>query len=65
MKKLSAFLLTTISVVVFAQSVSNYEYVFVPTKFKDFTENQYQLNSQLIQNIPHALLLLASRVQHL
>jgi len=47
MKKLSAFLLTTISVVVFAQSVSNYEYVFVPTKFKDFTENQYQLNSQL------------------
>ena len=49
MKKSFAFLFVLITTIFFAQNVSNYEYVFVPKKFKDFKENQYELNNQLIK----------------
>lgn len=51
MKKSFAFLFVLISTIFFAQNVSNYEYVFVPKKFKDFQVNQYELNNQLVKTL--------------
>ncbi|MGC4130034.1 MAG: hypothetical protein QM564_10895 [Bergeyella sp.] len=46
----SAFMALLFGSMVYGQSsVSDYKYIFVPQKFKDFkTENQYKLNSQLV-----------------
>lgn len=49
MKKSFAILFVLFSTIIFAQNVANYEYVFVPKKFKDFQPNQYELNNQLIK----------------
>lgn len=49
MKKSFAILFVLFSTIIFAQNVANYEYVFVPKKFKDFQSNQYELNNQLIK----------------
>ena len=32
---------------VFGQNISDYQYIYVPAKFKDFEANQYNLNTQL------------------
>ena len=44
----TSFLLLLFFVVFFsAQSVSDYQFIIIPKKFKDFKENQYELNSML------------------
>lgn len=50
MKKSLAFILLLFTVIsAFSQSVSDYEYIYVPKKFKDFETNQYNLNKQLVK----------------
>ena len=50
MKKSLTFILLLFTVIsVFSQSVSDYEYIYVPKKFKDFKTNQYNLNKQLVK----------------
>lgn len=43
---LSLSLLFCLSMV-FGQNISDYQYIYVPAKFKDFEANQYNLNTQL------------------
>ena len=43
---LSLSLLFCLSMV-FGQNISDYQYIYVPAKFKDFESNQYNLNTQL------------------
>lgn len=46
MKKTILFLVLLLSVSGFSQSVNDFQYVFVPTKFTEFSEaNQYNLNT--------------------
>ena len=48
MKKSLAFILLLFTVIsAFSQSVSDYEYIYVPKKFKAFEENKYNLNTLL------------------
>ena len=50
MKKSLTFILLLFTVIsVFSQSVSDYEHIYVPKKFKDFKTNQYNLNKQLVK----------------
>lgn len=39
MKKLSMFMLTVCSTIVFAQKISDYKYVSIPEKFETFKED--------------------------
>lgn len=47
MKKVFSILFALLSAIIFAQSVSDYEYIYVPKKFKAFDENKYNLNTLL------------------
>lgn len=48
MKKSLTFILLLFTVMfAFSQSVSDYEYIYVPKKFKNFDENKYNLNTLL------------------
>lgn len=47
MKKIISLGFLFCLVIVYGQNVSDYEYIYVPNKFKDFGADQYDLNSQL------------------
>jgi hypothetical protein len=48
MKKSLAFIFSLFTVIViFSQNISDYEYIYVPKKFKNFDENEYKLNTLL------------------
>lgn len=48
MKKLiSLSLLLCLSITMYGQNISDYEYIYVPTKFSDFDTNEYNLNTLL------------------
>ena len=48
MKKSLAFIFSLFTVIaIFSQNISDYEYVYVPKKFKNYKENEYNLNTLL------------------
>ncbi|MRI62465.1 hypothetical protein EDM00_00430 [Ornithobacterium rhinotracheale] len=47
MKKFSILIFALFMLVGHAQNIADYEYVYVPKKFSDFDQNQYQLNTFL------------------
>ena len=48
MKKSLAFIFSLFTVIViFSQNISDYEYIYVPKKFKNFEVNEYKLNTLL------------------
>ena len=48
MKKSLAFIFSIFTVIaVFSQNISDYEYIYVPKKFKNYSENEYNLNALL------------------
>ncbi len=47
MKKILSLSLVFCLSLVFGQNISDYQYIYVPAKFKDFETNKYNLNTQL------------------
>lgn len=47
MKKLFALAFLFFTLLFSAQNITDYEYIYVPKKFKDFEANEYNLNTLL------------------